>query len=225
MLATTPAFLAREKYLPTQCQRRQRLATWLWRLRESDGVQQLPRLSPGGLRVRCSCSLLRHRCLGYVQLMNKVHVRLPTWGLFRISGTHEAPFLVNTQFHGRLERSLRYLTPTPIQTEPPYFTPPPGPQHTWAHHHPVKTCIVENAFRHVVDPGTTLVDSTECEHIGKSMELETEPNKQYYPLDNILFHVQIPFLNDQIMSRKFHFVIADLAIHFNNDFLKIVVGM
>ena len=55
------------------------------------------------------------------------------------------------------------------------------------------------------------------------MDLETEPHKQYYPLENILFHVQIPFLDGQILSRKFHFVIADLAIHFDNDFLKIVL--
>jgi hypothetical protein len=98
-----------------------------------------------------------------------------------------------------------------------------GPQHTWAHHHPVKTCIVENAFRHILDPGTALVDGTECGRVGKPMDLETEPHKQYYPLENILFHVQIPFLDGQILSRKFHFVIADLAIHFDNDFLKIVL--
>lgn len=99
-----------------------------------------------------------------------------------------------------------------------------GPQHTWAHHHPVKTCIVEDAYRHVLEPHTSLVDKAECERIGKPIDLETEANKQYYPLDNVLFHVQIPFLDYQIMSRKFHFVITDLGIHFNNDFINLIVG-
>ena len=101
----------------------------------------------------------------------------------------------------------------------------PGPEHTWAHHHPVSTCVVKDSFRHVRDPGTTLVDDTECGQIGKPMDLEVEDNKKYYPLENVLFHVQIPFLNDQVMSRKFHFVVTDLAIHFNNDYLKLTQSM
>ena len=56
------------------------------------------------------------------------------------------------------------------------------------------------------------------------MDLEIEKNKQYYPLSNILFHVQIPFLQDQIMSRLFHFVVTDLAVHLNNDFAELIMG-
>jgi hypothetical protein len=98
-----------------------------------------------------------------------------------------------------------------------------GPQHSWAHHHPIKTCVVENGYRHVLNPQFSLVDKTECSRIGKSLDLETERNKQYYPLDNILFYVQIPFLQDQIMSRKFHFVVTDLAVHLNNDFAELIM--
>ena len=99
-----------------------------------------------------------------------------------------------------------------------------GPQHTWAHHHPIKTCVVENGYRHVLNPQFKLIDRTECNRIGRSLDLETERNKQYYPLDNILFYVQMPFLQEQIMSRKFHFVVTDLAVHLNNDFVKLIMG-
>ena len=61
----------------------------------------------------------------------------------------------------------------------------------------------------------------ECGHIGKQLDLELETNKAYYPLGNVLFHIQIPFRKGEIMSRKFHFMVTDLALHLNNDFLKL----
>ena len=101
---------------------------------------------------------------------------------------------------------------------------PPGPQHTWAHHHPIKTCIVKDAYLHVLEPESSLVDRTECSLIGQPVDLETMEHKQYYPLDNVLFYVQIPFQEKQIMSRKFHFVIADLSVLFDNEFTELVMG-
>ena len=72
-----------------------------------------------------------------------------------------------------------------------------------------------------------MIDEAACKKIGRPFYREDEdPQKvKYYPLRNILFYTQIPYMKEQVMSREFEFLIADVGIHFVlSSYVKEVIG-
>lgn len=108
-----------------------------------------------------------------------------------------------------------------------YLTFPPGPKSSQGTFHEMYTCIVPVASDHVWNPSTPLVDEETCPNIGRKLvrEEEKEKHMQHYPLKNIVFYAQIPYLLDRVMSREFEFLLADLGLHFIfSQYLKEAMG-
>ena len=88
-------------------------------------------------------------------------------------------------------------------------------------------CIVPDAPDHIRRPAATLVDGKNCNKIGRQMapEEEEQAKLKYYPLKNIVFYTQIPHLKEQVMSREFEFLLADLGMHFtSSEYIKEAIG-
>lgn len=72
-----------------------------------------------------------------------------------------------------------------------------------------------------------MVDEESCSSVGRKLIREEENQKHlpHYPLQNIVFYTQIPFLKNMVMSREFEFLLADLGLHFVfSQYLKEAVG-
>ncbi len=88
-------------------------------------------------------------------------------------------------------------------------------------------CIVPDAPEHVRNPKASFVDGKNCHKIGRQMipEEEDQAKLKYYPLKNIVFYTQLPHLKEQVMSREFEFLLADLGMHFvSSDYIKEAIG-
>lgn len=89
------------------------------------------------------------------------------------------------------------------------------------------TCIVPSASDVIWSPTTSLVDDTTCDKAGRRLFIEKEEQKmlKHYPLKNVVFYTQIPYLKKQVMSREFEFLLADLGMHFaSSNYLKEMMG-
>lgn len=85
------------------------------------------------------------------------------------------------------------------------------------------TCIVPSAPDILRNPATSLVDEQSCEKIGRKLDIELEEKHllKHYPLENVVFFTQIPFIKDQVMSREFEFLLTDIGMHFaESKYLK-----
>lgn len=91
-----------------------------------------------------------------------------------------------------------------------------GPKSSQGTFHGMHMCIVPSASDHVWKPGISLIDEKSCREVGREFVRESEDPKKlkHYPLKNVIFYVQIPYMKKQVMSRDFEFLIADLGIHF-----------
>ena len=72
-------------------------------------------------------------------------------------------------------------------------------------------CVLPNAGGHIWDPTFELINDESCSEIGRPLEIETKAIMKNYPLQNVLFYVQIPHIKDHVMSRLFQHLIADLG--------------
>lgn len=71
-----------------------------------------------------------------------------------------------------------------------------------------------------------MIDESSCNVFGRLIELDTLEKPEYYPLENVVFYTTIPFITNQVMSRLFHFLIADVGISFvSGDFTKKIMSM
>lgn len=89
------------------------------------------------------------------------------------------------------------------------------------------TCIVPSASELIWNPSTSLVDEETCPKIGRKLVRadEKEKHMQHYPLKNVVFYTQIPYLHDRVMSREFEFLLADLGMHFVfSQYMKEAMG-
>ena len=108
-----------------------------------------------------------------------------------------------------------------------FLLPPPGPKSSQGTYHAMYTCVVPSASDHVWNPATPMVDEESCSAVGRKLIREEEQQKHlpHYPLQNIVFYTQIPFLKNMVMSREFEFLLADLGLHFVfSQYLKEAVG-
>ena len=95
-----------------------------------------------------------------------------------------------------------------------------APSSLWATTTPC-TPVLRNTVRDSLQP---LVDDHTCDEAGRKMGIEQEERK-HYPLENVVFYTQVPFVKAHVMSREFEFLLADLGFHFtHSDYLKEVVG-
>jgi hypothetical protein len=91
-----------------------------------------------------------------------------------------------------------------------------GPKSSQGTYHAMYMCVVPSASEHVWNPNTKFVDEKSCPKIGRQLVRNDEEAKHLpiYPLQNIVFYTQIPHFKNQVMSREFEFLLADLGIHF-----------
>ena len=86
-------------------------------------------------------------------------------------------------------------------------------------------CVLPNAGGHIWNPTYELINDESCDKIGRRLETEAKAIMKKYPLQNVLFYVQIPYIKDHVMSRLFQHLITDLGIQFSsNDYLKRLMG-
>lgn len=67
------------------------------------------------------------------------------------------------------------------------------------------------------DPTFDLIDKTSCSQVGRVLEAESPERMQLYPIGNVVFYTQIPYINTHVMSRLFQFMVADLGIQFTSS--------
>lgn len=116
---------------------------------------------------------------------------------------------------------------TDAHTHAPYPHPPThtGPVSSRGTHHPMHPCIVPDAREHIWGKETKLIDEMSCDVTGRAVELDMLEKPEYYPLENVLFFTPIPYIKDQVMSRLFHFLIADIGFSFvSSDYSKKVMS-
>lgn len=95
---------------------------------------------------------------------------------------------------------------------------PPSSRVTYHHFH---TCVVPSAGGHIWDPTYELINDESCNKIGRHLEMEAKATLKDYPLQNILFYTQIPYIKDHVMSRLFQHLITDLGIQFSStDYIR-----
>ena len=78
-------------------------------------------------------------------------------------------------------------------------------------------CIAPHARRHMWDPTFDFIDQTTCNQVGRELEKESAQRMQLYPLGNVVFYTQIPYIKSHVMSRLFQFMVADLGIQFTSS--------
>lgn len=99
---------------------------------------------------------------------------------------------------------------------------PPSSRVTYHHFH---TCVVPSAGGHIWDPTYELINDESCNKIGRHLEMEAKATLKDYPLQNILFYTQIPYIKDHVMSRLFQHLITDLGIQFSStDYIRRLMG-
>ena len=83
--------------------------------------------------------------------------------------------------------------------------PLPGPKSSQGTYHAMYACVVPSASDQVWNPATPMVDDEPCSAVGRKLIREEEQQKHlpHYPLQNIVFYTQIPFLKNMVMSREF----------------------
>ena len=67
------------------------------------------------------------------------------------------------------------------------------------------------------DPTFDFIDQTTCNQVGRELEKESAQRMQLYPLGNVVFYTQIPYIKSHVMSRLFQFMVADLGIQFTSS--------
>ena len=78
-------------------------------------------------------------------------------------------------------------------------------------------CIAPHARRHMLDPTFDLIDRTTCNRVGRVLERESTQRMQLYPLGNVVFYTQIPYIKGHVMSRLFQYMVADLGFQFTSS--------
>ena len=104
-----------------------------------------------------------------------------------------------------------------VARNPNLFSSFPGPQHSSATYHEMYMCIAPYARRHMWDPTFDFIDRTTCNQVGRKLEKESAQRMQLYPLGNVVFYTQIPYIESHVMSRLFQFMVADLGIQFTSS--------
>ena len=67
------------------------------------------------------------------------------------------------------------------------------------------------------DPTFDLIDQTACNRVGRVLERESTQRMQLYPLGNVVFYTQIPYIKSHVMSRLFQYMVADLGFQFTSS--------
>ena len=78
-------------------------------------------------------------------------------------------------------------------------------------------CVVPDALEHIRGEGNPLIDETICSEVGQPLNEPSLQQLQVYPLKNVIFYAQIPYMRHHVMIRLFHFLIADLGISFTSQ--------
>lgn len=92
-------------------------------------------------------------------------------------------------------------------------------------HHRTKLCIVPSAHKIIWDSTSQMMDDDYCEVVGRSVPLDELERADLYPSENALFYTPVPFLKNNVMSRLFHFLIADIGISFKtSDYPRALMG-
>ena len=84
-------------------------------------------------------------------------------------------------------------------------------------------CVVPDAGKVIRDRGTPLIDEKLCEIHGKHLEITSLDTLRHYPLENVIFYTQIPYVKTHVMSRMFQFLLTDMGLKFStSDYLALI---
>ena len=84
-------------------------------------------------------------------------------------------------------------------------------------------CVVPDASRVIRDRGTPLIDEKSCDLHGQHLEVTSMETLRHYPLENVVFYTQIPYIKTQVMTRMFQFLLTDMGLKFStSDYLALI---
>lgn len=128
-----------------------------------------------------------------------------------------ADLVTRTRIIDTVSFSFFFLLPPSCSSSSSSFFFFPGPQHSSATYHDMYMCIAPHARRHMWDPTFDLIDQTACNRVGRVLERESTQRMQLYPLGNVIFYTQIPYIKSHVMSRLFQYMVADLGFQFTSS--------
>ncbi len=86
-------------------------------------------------------------------------------------------------------------------------------------------CLLPNAKRATRDLNYEPVDDETCRKNGHQLDVETTTSLRAYEPKNVIFYAQIPHKKKHVMTRYFHFLLADLGVRFSSsDYSKKLMG-
>lgn len=98
-----------------------------------------------------------------------------------------------------------------------------GPVSSQGSYHAMYTCVVPDASRVIRDRGTPLIDEQSCDLYGQHLEVTSMETLRHYPLENVIFYTQIPYVKTHVMTRMFQFLLTDMGLKFStSDYLAAI---
>ena len=98
-----------------------------------------------------------------------------------------------------------------------------GPVSSQGSYHAMYMCVVPDASRVIRDRGTPLIDEKSCDLHGQHLEVTSMETLRHYPLENVVFYTQIPYIKTQVMTRMFQFLLTDMGLKFStSDYLALI---
>lgn len=84
-------------------------------------------------------------------------------------------------------------------------------------------CVVPDAGGVLRDRDIPLIDENSCESHGQHLEITSLETLRHYPLENVIFYTQIPYIKTHVMSRMFQFLLTDMGLKFStSDYLALI---
>ena len=84
-------------------------------------------------------------------------------------------------------------------------------------------CVVPDASRVIRDRDIPLIDEKSCDLHGQHLEITSMETLRHYPLENVIFYTQIPYIKTHVMSRMFQFLLTDMGLKFStSDYLALI---
>ena len=84
-------------------------------------------------------------------------------------------------------------------------------------------CVVPDASKVIRDGGIPLIDEKSCELHGQHLEVTSMEMLRHYPLENVIFYTQIPYIKTHVMTRLFQFLLTDMGLKFStSDYLALI---
>ena len=98
-----------------------------------------------------------------------------------------------------------------------------GPVSSQGSYHAMYMCVVPDASKVIRDRGVPLIDEKSCETHGQHLEVTSLDTLRHYPLENVIFYTQIPYVKKHVMSRMFQFLLTDMGLKFStSDYLALI---